>query len=82
MKRKPKGFDHFHAPSPVFPASGGQMLHGAFFEKTAPLDPRQKLFIKGCFNRHLSSVLCSPSSVIRRDFITGEPVTISTGEEM
>jgi hypothetical protein len=29
---------------------------GALFEKTAPLDPPQKIFIKGCFNRHLSSV--------------------------
>jgi hypothetical protein len=28
-------------------ASGGQMLHGALFEKTAPLDPQQKLLIKG-----------------------------------
>jgi hypothetical protein len=26
-------------------ASGRQMLHGALFEKTAPLDPWQKLFI-------------------------------------
>ena len=30
-----------------FVASGGQMLHGALFEKTAPLDPPQKLLIKG-----------------------------------
>jgi hypothetical protein len=28
-----------------FNASGGQMLHGTLFEKTAPLDPPQKLFI-------------------------------------
>jgi hypothetical protein len=27
-------------------ASGRQMLHGTLFEKTAPLDPSQKLFIK------------------------------------
>jgi len=29
---------------------------GALFEKTAPLDPPEKLLIKGCFIHHLSSV--------------------------
>jgi hypothetical protein len=29
---------------------------GALFEKTAPLNPPQKLLIKGCFIHHLSSV--------------------------
>ena len=42
-------------------ASGGQ---GTLFEKTAPLDPPQKLFIKSCFNRPLSSVLCLLSSLL------------------
>jgi hypothetical protein len=55
-------------PGGCFLASGGQ---GALFEKTAPWTVKhpQKLFISGCFNRHLSSVYCRLASPPQKLFI-------------